>query len=188
MALARWFRGYLATVGSHVGENTERSGFMILWVIRGRRRQSRAGWRRQSWSSSDGVDYGDVMCVSVCVVCLGVRCCLFLVWIQIQVRYIWYSTSSREGILRAKQQMNSCRDISHFSLVLLGGCFSPLTGPYPLSRTERVFFSGANPLVSGVCSAAGLWVHDRASSMNGWCSVSFKMTWKDITERTMIIR
>jgi hypothetical protein len=36
-------RCYLATVGAHVGENTERSGFMILWVIRGRRRQSRGG-------------------------------------------------------------------------------------------------------------------------------------------------
>ena len=55
-------------------------------------------------------------CVCLCVLFLGVRCCLFLVWIQIQVRYIWYCTSSHKEILRAKQHINSFRDISHFSL------------------------------------------------------------------------
>ena len=71
-------RCYLATVGAHVGENTERSGFMILWVIRGRRRQSRGGA-----AAAIMVKYrpsimmmlfcGMCLCV-LCVVCLVVRC------------------------------------------------------------------------------------------------------------------
>ena len=79
MAMARRFRGYLATVGAHVGENAERQ-----WIHDpvGDQRNGEAALRR----GGDG-NHGQVVAMSnmmmlfcgVCVVCLVVRCCLFLV-------------------------------------------------------------------------------------------------------------
>jgi hypothetical protein len=74
----------LATVGAHVGENTEHR-FMILRVISGRRGGIVAGRRRQSWSSSDGVDYDDVV---VCAFVSGsLAVCFWCFEFKFKVRY-----------------------------------------------------------------------------------------------------
>ena len=73
--------------------------------------------------------------------------------------------------------MNSLSDITvHFSPSLMGGCLSPLTGPYPIFLiTEGVIFFWRKFSVSGVCSAVfcnRVTICDHAQSMNGWCSIA----------------
>ena len=91
MAMARRFRGYLATVGAHVGENAERQ-----WIHDpvGDQRNGEAASRR----GGDG-NHGQVVAMSnmmmlFCGVCLCVLCALWFVavcfWFEFKFKFVTF--------------------------------------------------------------------------------------------------